>query len=61
MFGTQSDRPAYLREARIEIPPYLEQRLESLSAELLAEKLSDVLGERQRAAVLARRDQLIAD
>jgi hypothetical protein len=59
MFGTQSERPPYLRAQAIEIPEYLEARLASLTAEVLTERLRDVLTERQLAALLVRRDLLL--
>jgi hypothetical protein len=60
LFDTGTELPEYLREVRIEIPAYLETRLARLDAAVLAERLGDVLDERQLAAILARRDRLLA-
>jgi hypothetical protein len=42
------------------ISPYLAERLASLSPELLAAELGNVLDEPRRAALLQRRDALLA-
>ncbi len=60
LFGLGTDAPTYLRATRIEIPGRLGARLKNLSTELLATELGDVLDERQRGAILARRDRLLA-
>lgn len=60
LFGTRRDLPAYLRSAPIAIPPYLAAGLARLDAPLLEQHLGDVLDARQRAAILARRDRLLA-
>jgi hypothetical protein len=59
MLGTDPDPPAHLRGVRIDLPAGLAQRLAALTEETLAARLGDVLGERQRAALLARRDNLL--
>ena len=59
LFGTAVRKPAYLRAAELELPGRLAARLETLTPESLARDLGDVLDERQRAAILARRDLLL--
>jgi hypothetical protein len=59
LFGTGTERPPYLRDARIEIPESLGTRLGQLDRAVLAERLGDVLDDRQRAAILERRDRLL--
>jgi hypothetical protein len=59
LFGLGTDEPVYLRTAQIEVPGYLGARLKALNAELLGAQLGDVLDERQRAAILTRRDRLL--
>ncbi|HEX5047627.1 MAG TPA: metallophosphoesterase [Gammaproteobacteria bacterium] len=57
-FGAGADLPKYLRDVRIDVPEWLASRLEQLDRAALAESMGDVLDERQRAAILARRDRL---
>jgi hypothetical protein len=60
MFEIHRGLPVYLRTVAIEVPGGLAERLETLTEELLAQRLGDVLDERQRTAILARRDNLLA-
>jgi hypothetical protein len=59
-FGTRTDRPEHLRGVVIDVPPDLRARLSSLTPDVLDERLGDVLDQRQRAAILTRRDRLLA-
>jgi hypothetical protein len=61
LFGTAARKPGYLRDTALEVPGHLRQRLEALTPESLARDLGDVLPERQRTAILARRDLLLGN
>jgi hypothetical protein len=58
-FGTQSDIPAYLREADVVVPRELGDRLAALDRERLEALLGDLLSGRQIRAVLERRDRIL--
>jgi hypothetical protein len=59
LFPTDGKLPNHLREAPIRLSSGLAARLETLTPALLDAELGDVLDERQRAAILERRDGLI--
>jgi hypothetical protein len=59
LFGTVAAAPPHLRNTEIRVPSYVAAKLEALTAESLAQALGDVLDQRQRAAILARRDLLL--
>jgi calcineurin-like phosphoesterase family protein len=59
LFAATTTMPPHLRNAEIRVPNYLAAKLAALSAESLAQTLGDVLDERQRGAILARRDLLL--
>lgn len=58
-FSTQKGRPRHLSIVPIIVGDAWTNALESLTDEILEEKLGDVLDKRRRRALLARRDQLI--
>ncbi|HUQ50793.1 MAG TPA: hypothetical protein VM692_01145, partial [Gammaproteobacteria bacterium] len=60
LFGTATDVPDYLRRTSIEVSAYLAERLRMLDEPALARSVGDVLDEPRRAALLARRDRLLA-
>jgi hypothetical protein len=59
LFGTVAAVPPHLRNTEIRTPGYVAAKLKALTAESLAQALGDVLDQRQRAAILARRDLLL--
>jgi hypothetical protein len=59
LFGTSAEPASYLRDVRIEIPERLVTLLGRLDRAGLADQLGDVLDDRQRAAILTRRDRML--
>jgi hypothetical protein len=59
LFGTGAEPAAYLRDVRIDIPERLVMLLGRLDRAQLAERLGDVLDDRQRGAILTRRDRML--
>jgi len=60
-FGTQKDRPAYLKNIEFTIGDQWRTALSELDDEILRTNLGDVLNKRRLAALARRRDALIQD
>jgi hypothetical protein len=60
LFGTATDVPEYLRETQLDVSAHVAERLRGLDAASLAASFGDVLDAPRRAALLARRDRLLA-
>jgi hypothetical protein len=58
-FGTQRNVPPYMRQVPLSLTPGLRMRLAALTEEILQSELGDVLGKRQRRALLARRNAIL--
>jgi hypothetical protein len=58
-FGTQRNVPRNMRQVPLSLTPGLRRRLAALTEEILQAELGDVLGKRQRGALLARRDFIL--
>jgi hypothetical protein len=58
-FGTQRNLPRSMRQVPLTLTPGLRKRLAALTEEILQTELGDVLGKRQRRALLARRDAIL--
>ena len=58
-FGAQRNVPPYMRQVPLSLTPGLRMRLAALTEEILQSELGDVLGRRQRRALLARRDSIL--
>jgi hypothetical protein len=58
-FGTASDLPISLRQAPLEVPVRLAERLRALDEGSLQQSVGDVLDARRRTALLERRDRLL--
>ena len=59
-FGSRKTFPRHLENAPIEVGEAWKEALARLDSDLLEEKLGDVLDERRRDALLARRDELVS-
>lgn len=60
-FGTAKRRPRHLAKVPLDVNPSWRSALETLNEAQLTEELGDVLDERRRKALLARRDALLPD
>jgi hypothetical protein len=60
-FGTSKALPRHLRAPVPQLGPEMRRRLAMLDKDALAQALGDLLDERERGAILARRDLLLAN
>ena len=60
-FATGKNRPPHLADKQLALTPRWRRALESLTDEVLAEQLGDVLDKRRISALGSRRDDLLAD
>lgn len=60
-FGTSKALPRHLSAPVLQLGPEMRRRLSMLDANALAQALGDLLKDRERSAVLARRDSLLAN